>query len=40
METIEDKNSYHFMDAERYVVGWLRGSSTKSPVRRAKVKGR
>lgn len=40
METIEDKNSYHFMDAERYIVGWLRGGSTKPPARRAKVKGR
>jgi len=40
MDTIEDKSSYHFMDAERYIVGWLRGSSTKPPARRAKVKGR
>ena len=23
-ERIEDKNSYHFMDAERYIIGWLR----------------
>jgi len=23
-EAIEDKSSYHFMDAERYIVGWLR----------------
>jgi hypothetical protein len=22
-EKIEDKNSYHFMDSERYIVGWL-----------------
>lgn len=24
---IEDKEMYHFMDAERYIVGWLKGSS-------------
>lgn len=23
-EEIEDKNSFHFMDAERYIIGWLR----------------
>jgi len=23
-EKIEDKSSYHFMDAERYMIGWLR----------------
>jgi hypothetical protein len=23
-EAIEDKNTFHFMDAERYIVGWLR----------------
>ncbi len=23
-EKIEDKNSYHFMDAERYLIGWLK----------------
>lgn len=28
-EEIEDKNEFHFMDAERYVVGWL-----KRPVKR------
>ena len=22
-EKIEDKSSFHFMDAERYVIGWL-----------------
>ena len=25
-EDIEDKETFHFMDAERYIVGWLRGS--------------
>lgn len=25
-EKIEDKQTYHFMDAERYVVGWLRAT--------------
>jgi hypothetical protein len=24
-EKIEDKDSYHYLDAERYIVGWLRG---------------
>lgn len=24
LETIDEKNSFHFMDAERYIVGWLR----------------
>ena len=24
-EKIEDKNTFHFMDAERYIVGWLMG---------------
>lgn len=23
-EVIEDKNSFHFMDAERYIIGWLK----------------
>lgn len=27
-EKIEDKNSFHFMDAERYIVGWLNRFST------------
>ncbi len=26
-DKIEDKNSFHFMDAERYIVGWLMSSS-------------
>jgi hypothetical protein len=31
-ETIEDKNKYHFMDAERYIVSWLRrGGSGGTP---------
>lgn len=28
-EKIDDKNSFHFMDAERYIVGWLRGGQTE-----------
>lgn len=29
LETIVDKSSYHFMDAERYIIGWLRGRQAK-----------
>lgn len=29
-EKIADKNSFHFMDAERYIIGWLRKSSGPS----------
>jgi hypothetical protein len=32
-EDIEDKHSFHFMDAERYIVGW------KRPTRRGRVYG-
>lgn len=31
-EGIEDKEAFHFMDAERYIVGWLRGESAKAEV--------
>ena len=26
-EEIEDKHSFHFMDAERYIVGWVKGDA-------------
>jgi hypothetical protein len=29
-EAIEDKNSFHLMDAERYIIGYLRGGVTTS----------
>lgn len=29
-EEIEDKNDFHFMDAERYIIGWLTKPKTKS----------
>lgn len=36
-EKIEDKSSFHFMDAERYIIGWLKKDSAvavrQSPVR-------
>lgn len=41
-EKIADKNSYHYMDAERYVIGWLKktGIGTGGTMRQGKVKGR
>jgi hypothetical protein len=29
-EDIEDKSSYHFMDAERYVLGWLKNTAMEA----------
>jgi hypothetical protein len=29
-EEIEDKATFHFMDAERYIVGWLRRTNTRA----------
>ncbi len=28
-EAIDAKSSYHYLDAERYIIGWLRGSQSQ-----------
>lgn len=38
-EAIEDKNSFHFMDAERYILGWLKQNNVVA-VRQSPVRGR
>lgn len=39
-EKIADKNTFHRMDAERYIVGWLKRTSTAPTMRQGRVKGR
>jgi len=38
-EAIEDKNSFHFLDAERYIIGWLIRSTPSSGIIQGKAKG-
>lgn len=39
-EKIEDKNSFHFMDAERYIIGYLKQGGSGATIRQSPIRNR